>query len=134
MQTSLCWLKTFLKLSCSASSSISNGKKTRNIQIVVEKNQIWGSDTFRCFSFLPVEPRSSFLLSSVPPRWRDVVAVRRQLKRQMRGFPAAPCCVDPRFKLQALAPSAPARPSMADLARGLVNLGNAGTLTLSSTR
>ncbi|XP_034417060.1 germinal-center associated nuclear protein [Cyclopterus lumpus] len=67
-------------------------------------------------------------------RWRDVVAVRRQLKRQMRGFPAAPCCVDPRFKLQALAPSAPAQPSMADLARGLVNLGNAGTLALSSTR
>ncbi|KAM7380864.1 hypothetical protein PAMP_004134 [Pampus punctatissimus] len=67
-------------------------------------------------------------------RWRDVVAVRRQLKRQMRGFPAAPCCVDPRFKLKALAPSAPAQPSMADLTRGLVNLGNAGTLALSSTR
>ncbi|XP_059198686.1 germinal-center associated nuclear protein [Centropristis striata] len=67
-------------------------------------------------------------------RWRDVVAVRRQLKRQMRGFPAAPCCVDPRFKLKALVPSAPAQPSMADLARGLVNLGNAGTLALSSTR
>ncbi|XP_026231972.1 germinal-center associated nuclear protein [Anabas testudineus] len=67
-------------------------------------------------------------------RWRDVVAVRRQLKRQMRGFPAAPCCVDPRFKLKALAPSAPAQPSIADLARGVVNLGNAGTLALSSTR
>nr|XP_046259110.1 germinal-center associated nuclear protein [Scatophagus argus] len=67
-------------------------------------------------------------------RWRDVVAVRRQLKRQMRSFPAAPCCVDPRFKLKALAPSAPAQPSMSDLARGLVNLGNAGTLALSSTR
>ncbi|XP_018552194.1 LOW QUALITY PROTEIN: germinal-center associated nuclear protein [Lates calcarifer] len=67
-------------------------------------------------------------------RWRDVVAVRRQLKRQMRGFPAAPCCVDPRFKLKALAPSAPAQPSIADLAQGLVNLGNAGTLALSSTR
>ncbi|KAM6978448.1 germinal-center associated nuclear protein-like [Tautogolabrus adspersus] len=67
-------------------------------------------------------------------RWRDVVAVHRQLKRQMRGFPAAPCCVDPRFKLKALAPSAPAQPSMADLARGVVNLGNAGTLALSSTR
>ncbi|XP_048863819.1 germinal-center associated nuclear protein-like [Brienomyrus brachyistius] len=39
-------------------------------------------------------------------RWRDVVAVRRQLKRQMRDFPAAPGCVDPRFRLQALAPSA----------------------------
>ncbi|KAM4608580.1 germinal-center associated nuclear protein [Polymixia lowei] len=67
-------------------------------------------------------------------RWRDVVSVRRQLKRQMRGFPAAPCCVDPRFKLKALAPSAPSRPSMADLARGLVNLGNGGTVALSSTR
>ncbi|XP_029315303.1 germinal-center associated nuclear protein [Cottoperca gobio] len=67
-------------------------------------------------------------------RWRDVVAVRRQLKRQMRGFPAAPCCVDPRYKLKALAPSAPAQPSIADLARGVVNLGNAGTLALSSTR
>ncbi|XP_032423660.1 germinal-center associated nuclear protein isoform X2 [Xiphophorus hellerii] len=67
-------------------------------------------------------------------RWSDVVAVRRQLKRQMRSFPAAPCCVDPRFKLRALAPSAPQRPSMADLARGLVDLGNAGVLTVSSTR
>ncbi|XP_040004702.1 germinal-center associated nuclear protein [Xiphias gladius] len=67
-------------------------------------------------------------------RWRDVVAVRRQLKRQMRGFPAAPCCVDPRFKLKALAPSAPAKPCITDLSRGLVNLGNAGTLALSSTR
>ncbi|XP_058479087.1 germinal-center associated nuclear protein [Solea solea] len=66
--------------------------------------------------------------------WRDVVAVRRQLKRQMRGFPAAPCCVDPRFKLKALAPSAPVQPSIADLAHGVVNLGNAGTLALSSTR
>ncbi|KAK5890784.1 hypothetical protein CesoFtcFv8_014270 [Champsocephalus esox] len=67
-------------------------------------------------------------------RWRDVVAVRRQLKRQMRGFPAAPCCVDPRFKLKALAPSAPAQPSMADLALGVVDLGNSGMLALSSTR
>lgn len=67
-------------------------------------------------------------------RWRDVVAVRRQLKRQMRAFPAAPCCVDPRFKLKALAPSAPEHPSLAELARGLVNLGNAGTLAVSSTK
>ncbi|KAF7658146.1 hypothetical protein LDENG_00016710 [Lucifuga dentata] len=67
-------------------------------------------------------------------RWRDVVAVRRQLKRQMRGFPAAPCCVDPHFKLKALAPSAPAQPSIADLASGWVNLGNSGKLALSSTR
>ncbi|XP_017285867.1 germinal-center associated nuclear protein isoform X2 [Kryptolebias marmoratus] len=67
-------------------------------------------------------------------RWRDVVAVRRKLKRQMRGFPAAPCCVDPRFRLKALAPSAPTPPSGADLARGLINLGNAGVLAVSSTR
>ncbi|CAL8387635.1 unnamed protein product [Gadus morhua 'NCC'] len=67
-------------------------------------------------------------------RWRDVVAVRRRLKRQMRGFPAAPCGVDPRCKLWALAPSAPQQPSLSQLARGLVNLGNAGDMTLSSTR
>nr|XP_057902994.1 germinal-center associated nuclear protein [Doryrhamphus excisus] len=67
-------------------------------------------------------------------RWRDVVAVRRQLKRQMRGFPAAPCFVDPRFKLKALVPSAPAQQSIEDLACGMVNLGNGGKLSLSSTR
>lgn len=67
-------------------------------------------------------------------RWRDVVAVRRQLKRQMRAFPAAPCFVDPRFKLRALAPSAPEQPSIEQLARGLVNLGHAGTLAVSSSR
>ncbi|XP_030643492.1 germinal-center associated nuclear protein [Chanos chanos] len=67
-------------------------------------------------------------------RWRDVVAVRRQLKRQMRGFPAAPCCVDPRFKVKAFAPSAPTCPSLELLAKGLVHLGNAGLMTVSCTR
>uniref|UniRef100_A0A8C9WGI3 Germinal-center associated nuclear protein n=1 Tax=Scleropages formosus TaxID=113540 RepID=A0A8C9WGI3_SCLFO len=67
-------------------------------------------------------------------RWRDVVAVRRQLKRQMRGFPAAPCCVDPHFKLQALAPSAPSTPCLELLARGIVSLGHGGNVTLSCTR
>nr|XP_006636742.1 PREDICTED: germinal-center associated nuclear protein [Lepisosteus oculatus] len=67
-------------------------------------------------------------------RWRDVVAVRRQLKRQMRAFPAAPCCVDPRFKLKALAPSAPSPPSLDLLARSVVNLGNAGNVAVSCTR
>ncbi|XP_076016638.1 germinal-center associated nuclear protein [Genypterus blacodes] len=67
-------------------------------------------------------------------RWRDVVAVRLQLRRQMRGFPAAPCCVDPRFRLKALAPSAPVPLSMADLACGWVDLGNSGRFAISSTR
>ncbi|KAG7282926.1 hypothetical protein CRUP_018426, partial [Coryphaenoides rupestris] len=52
-------------------------------------------------------------------RWRDVVAVRRQLKRQMRGFPAAPCGVDPRCRLWALVPSASQQPSLSHLARGV---------------
>ncbi|XP_048861179.1 germinal-center associated nuclear protein-like, partial [Brienomyrus brachyistius] len=64
----------------------------------------------------------------------DVVAVRRQLKRQMRDFPAAPGCVDPRFRLQALAPSAPPSPCLDRLARGVVNLGHAGDLSVSCTR
>ncbi|KAI4878707.1 hypothetical protein NFI96_013487 [Prochilodus magdalenae] len=67
-------------------------------------------------------------------RWRDVVAVRRQLKRQMRGFPAAPCCVDPRFKLKALAPSAPSTPCVDTLAQGFISLGNAGNMVVSCTR
>ncbi|XP_043105018.1 germinal-center associated nuclear protein [Puntigrus tetrazona] len=67
-------------------------------------------------------------------RWRDVVAVRRQLKRQMRGFPAAPGCVDPRFKLKALVPSAPSSPSLDLLAQGMVNLGNSGNMAVSCTR
>uniref|UniRef100_A0A8C1Z6F6 Germinal-center associated nuclear protein n=1 Tax=Cyprinus carpio TaxID=7962 RepID=A0A8C1Z6F6_CYPCA len=67
-------------------------------------------------------------------RWRDVVGVRRQLKRQMRGFPAAPGCVDPRFKLKALVPSAPSDPSLDLLAQGMVNLGNSGNMSVSCTR
>ncbi|XP_053352443.1 germinal-center associated nuclear protein [Clarias gariepinus] len=67
-------------------------------------------------------------------RWRDVVAVRRQLKRQMRGFPAAPCCVDPKFKLKALVPSALSFTSLDRLAQGFINLGNAGNMCVSCTR
>ncbi|CAM4601451.1 unnamed protein product [Leuciscus chuanchicus] len=67
-------------------------------------------------------------------RWRDVVAVRRQLKRQMRGFPAAPGCVDPQFKLKALVPSAPSSPCLVLLAQGMVNLGNSGNMAVSCTR
>lgn len=66
-------------------------------------------------------------------RWRDVVAVRRQLKRQMRGFPAAPGCVDPQFKLKALVPSAPSNHCLDLLAQGMVNLGNSGNMAVSCT-
>ncbi|KAI1884892.1 hypothetical protein AGOR_G00214560 [Albula goreensis] len=67
-------------------------------------------------------------------RWHDVVAVRRQLKRQMRGFPAAPCFVDPRFKLKALVPSVSPSLCMERLAQGVVHLGNAGHMAVSCTR
>lgn len=62
------------------------------------------------------------------------MAVRQQLKRQMRVFPAAPCFVDPLRKQKALVPSAPLEPSIEELAHGVVHLGNAGTLAISSTR
>lgn len=62
-----------------------------------------------------------------------MVVVRRQLKRQMREFPAAPCCVDPQFKLKALAPTFPTR-GVANLDPGGVNQGNLHTLAISSTR
>ncbi|XP_056884180.1 germinal-center associated nuclear protein isoform X1 [Takifugu flavidus] len=67
-------------------------------------------------------------------RWRKVVALRQQLKRQMRVFPAAPCFVDPLRKQRALVPSAPLEPCIEELAHGVVHLGNAGTLAISSTR
>lgn len=67
-------------------------------------------------------------------RWCNVVAVRRKLKRQMRGFPAAPGCVDPRFKLQALVPSAPASACPDHLVQGMVNMGNSGNMSVSCTR
>ncbi len=52
----------------------------------------------------------------------------------MRGFPAAPGCADPRFKLKALVPSAPTSPSLDLLAQGMVNLGNSGNMAVSCTR
>uniref|UniRef100_A0A3B4ANF1 Germinal-center associated nuclear protein n=1 Tax=Periophthalmus magnuspinnatus TaxID=409849 RepID=A0A3B4ANF1_9GOBI len=70
---------------------------------------------------------------SFPCRWRDVVFLRRQLKRQMRAFPAAPCFVDPRFRVRALAPSTPGHASIELLSKGLVNLGHSGNLTVSSS-
>uniref|UniRef100_A0A3B4AL85 Germinal-center associated nuclear protein n=1 Tax=Periophthalmus magnuspinnatus TaxID=409849 RepID=A0A3B4AL85_9GOBI len=66
-------------------------------------------------------------------RWRDVVFLRRQLKRQMRAFPAAPCFVDPRFRVRALAPSTPGHASIELLSKGLVNLGHSGNLTVEAS-
>nr|XP_013811128.1 PREDICTED: germinal-center associated nuclear protein isoform X2 [Apteryx mantelli mantelli] len=67
-------------------------------------------------------------------RWREAVAARTKLKRQMRAFPAAPFCTDPRNKLKALSPSAEWPIAMDNLAKRIVNLGHAGKLGISCTR
>uniref|UniRef100_A0A7M4EGM6 Minichromosome maintenance complex component 3 associated protein n=1 Tax=Crocodylus porosus TaxID=8502 RepID=A0A7M4EGM6_CROPO len=67
-------------------------------------------------------------------RWREAVAARKKLKRQMRAFPAAPCCVDPKNKLKALSPSAECPIAEENLAKRIVNLGHAGKLGISCTR
>ncbi|XP_064135664.1 germinal-center associated nuclear protein isoform X1 [Loxodonta africana] len=67
-------------------------------------------------------------------RWRDAVAARKKLRRQMRAFPAAPCGVDAADRLRALAPSAECPITAENLARGLLNLGHAGKLGVSCTR
>ncbi|XP_069716914.1 germinal-center associated nuclear protein isoform X2 [Phaenicophaeus curvirostris] len=67
-------------------------------------------------------------------RWREAVAARRKLKRQMRAFPAAPSCTDLKNSLKALSPSAEWPVAMENLCKGMVNLGNGGKLGISSTR
>ncbi|KAK2089688.1 Germinal-center associated nuclear protein [Saguinus oedipus] len=67
-------------------------------------------------------------------RWREAVAARKKLRRQMRAFPAAPCCVDVSNRLRALAPSAECPIAEENLARGLLDLGHAGKLGISCTR
>nr|XP_056712839.1 germinal-center associated nuclear protein [Euleptes europaea] len=67
-------------------------------------------------------------------RWREAVAARKRLKRQMRAFPAAPCCVDPKNQLKALLPSAECPISRENLAKGMVDLGHAGRLGTSCCR
>ncbi|NXQ91928.1 GANP protein, partial [Nyctibius grandis] len=67
-------------------------------------------------------------------RWREAVAARTKLKRQMRAFPAAPCCVDPKQTLKALCPSAEWPIAMENLSKGIVNLGHGGKLGISCTR
>uniref|UniRef100_A0A673VRF6 Germinal-center associated nuclear protein n=1 Tax=Suricata suricatta TaxID=37032 RepID=A0A673VRF6_SURSU len=67
-------------------------------------------------------------------RWREAVAARKKLRRQMRAFPAAPCCVDTNNRLQALAPSAECPIAEENLAKGLLDLGHAGKVGISCTR
>ncbi|KAG8516569.1 Germinal-center associated nuclear protein [Galemys pyrenaicus] len=67
-------------------------------------------------------------------RWREAVAARKKLRRQMRAFPAAPCCVDMNARLQALAPSAECPITRENLAKGLLDLGHAGRVGVSCTR
>ncbi|KFO86219.1 Germinal-center associated nuclear protein, partial [Buceros rhinoceros silvestris] len=67
-------------------------------------------------------------------RWREAVAARRKLKRQMRAFPAAPCCGDPKKQLEALSPSAEWPVTMENLCKRIVNLGHGGKLGFSCTR
>ncbi|XP_010191297.1 PREDICTED: LOW QUALITY PROTEIN: germinal-center associated nuclear protein-like, partial [Mesitornis unicolor] len=67
-------------------------------------------------------------------RWREAVAARTKLKRQMRAFPAAPCCADPENTLKALSPSAEWPIAMENLCKRIVNLGNSGKLGISWTR
>ncbi|KAJ8793652.1 hypothetical protein J1605_003660 [Eschrichtius robustus] len=66
-------------------------------------------------------------------RWREAVAARKKLRRQMRAFPAAPCCVDVNDRLRALAPSAECPIAEENLARGLLDLGHAGRVGISCT-
>ncbi|XP_034380107.1 germinal-center associated nuclear protein [Arvicanthis niloticus] len=67
-------------------------------------------------------------------RWKEAVAARKKLRRQMRAFPAAPCCVDVNDRLQALVPSAECPITEENLARGLLDLGHAGKVGISCTR
>ncbi|XP_006745904.1 germinal-center associated nuclear protein-like isoform X1 [Leptonychotes weddellii] len=67
-------------------------------------------------------------------RWREAVAARKKLRRQMRAFPAAPCCVDMNDRLRALVPSAECPIAEENLAKGLLDLGHAGTVGISCTR
>uniref|UniRef100_M3XQJ1 Germinal-center associated nuclear protein n=2 Tax=Mustela putorius furo TaxID=9669 RepID=M3XQJ1_MUSPF len=67
-------------------------------------------------------------------RWREAVAARKKLRRQMRAFPAAPCCVDMNDRLRALVPSAECPIARENLAKGLLDLGHAGKVGISCTR
>ncbi|XP_071977632.1 germinal-center associated nuclear protein isoform X1 [Engystomops pustulosus] len=65
-------------------------------------------------------------------RWREVLAARKKLRRQMRSFPAAPGSVGRDGQLKALVPSA--THDVQNLSKGIVDLGHAGKLSISFTR
>ncbi|XP_040842702.1 germinal-center associated nuclear protein [Ochotona curzoniae] len=67
-------------------------------------------------------------------RWREAVAARKKLRRQMRAFPAAPCCVDATDQLRALTPSAQCPIAEGNLTKGLLDLGHAGKVGISCIR
>ncbi|XP_010634667.1 germinal-center associated nuclear protein isoform X2 [Fukomys damarensis] len=67
-------------------------------------------------------------------RWREAVAARKKLRRQMRAFPAAPCCIGVNDRLQALLPSAECPIAEENLDRSLLDLGHAGKVGISCTR
>ncbi|KFP70792.1 Germinal-center associated nuclear protein, partial [Acanthisitta chloris] len=67
-------------------------------------------------------------------RWREAVAARTKLKRQMRAFPAAPRGMDSEHQLKALSPSAEWPITMENLCKRFVNLGHGGKLGISCTR
>ncbi|CAI9534174.1 unnamed protein product [Staurois parvus] len=62
-------------------------------------------------------------------RWREVLAARKKLRRQMRGFPAAPGLMGHNGTLKALIPSAVH--NLQTQPKGIVDLGNAGKLFVS---
>lgn len=65
-------------------------------------------------------------------RWREVLGARKKLRRQMRGFPAAPGLMGHSGTLKALIPSA--MQNLQTQPKGIVNLGNAGKLFVSFIR
>ncbi|XP_075036554.1 germinal-center associated nuclear protein [Mixophyes fleayi] len=65
-------------------------------------------------------------------RWREVLAARKKLRRQMRGFPAAPGSVGRDGQLKALIPSA--THDVQNLSKGIIDMGHAGKLCVSFTR
>ncbi|KAG8454069.1 hypothetical protein GDO86_000636, partial [Hymenochirus boettgeri] len=67
-------------------------------------------------------------------RWKEVVAVRKKMRRQMRGFPAAPGSVARDDKLKALIPSAALLSNSWELSKGSINMGHVGKLLVSFTR